>query len=126
MGWQGPSTGADFHRTVAEMRSENIFENANNITLEKFETRGEPIYVERNRLNTLVLHDYKTLRCSIESLLVNFNEVSVIFNVNTEMSLSNDGDSNVMCFRFIAYKRFALYEDYKELHAKVLPPIDMF
>ncbi len=120
-------------RTVAEMRSENIFENANNITLEKFETRGEPIYVERNRLNTLVLHDYKTLRCSIESLLVNFNEVSVIFNVNTEMSLSNDGDSNVMCFRFIAHKRFALYEvggfkgsdDYKYADSKDREFLDM-
>ena len=26
----------------------------------------------------------------------------------------------------IDLERFALYEDYKELHAKVLPPIDMF
>ena len=56
-------------RTFAEMRSKNIFEDANNITIEKFETRKEPIYVERNRFKTFVLHDYKTLRCNIESLL---------------------------------------------------------
>jgi hypothetical protein len=97
-------------RTFAEMRSKNIFEDANNITIEKFETRGEPIYVERNRFKTFVLHGYKKLRCNIESLLVNFNEISIIFNVNTEISLEEDGDGNDVCFAILAHKRFALYE----------------